>query len=143
MFHPVHRLELADTHAQQLQHDGASRNPARARSRGGRSPADVAIVIRLSCADDEPAVAMLAALDSRPVPAAPILVAEADGALRAALSLHDGTVIADPFHRTASFVALLRARAEQLRGEPSRGWLLRRRARFGAAAARRLSSPAR
>jgi hypothetical protein len=141
MVHPVHRLELADAHAERLQRDGVSRNPARAGSRGRRSPADVAIVIRLSRPEDEPAVARLAALDSRPIPAAPILVAEADGVLRAALSLHDGAVIADPFYRTASFVALLRARAEQLRGEPSRRWSLR--PRFGAAAAKRLSSPAR
>ena len=129
MVHPVHRLELADTHAERLRRDGASRNPARAGSRG-RSPVDVAIVIRLGRPEDEPAVASLAALDSSPVPAGPILVAEADGALRAALSLQDGAVIADPFHRTVSFVALLRARAEQLRGEPPRRWWLRPRFRL-------------
>jgi hypothetical protein len=97
--------------------------------------ADVAIVIRMSRSEDEPALASLAALDSRPRLAAPILVAEADGALRAALSLSDGLAIANPFHRTAPLVALLNARAEQLRGEPSRRVRLRRRVRFGAAAA--------
>ena len=84
------------------------------------SPDPVAIVIRLSRPEDEPALVRLAALDSRPVPAAPILVAEADGELRAALSLSDGAEIADPFHRTAPLAALLRARADQLRREPSR-----------------------
>jgi hypothetical protein len=48
------------------------------------------------------------------VPAQPILVAEVDGDLRAALSMVDGAVIADPFHRTAPLVELLAARAVQL-----------------------------
>lgn len=80
-----------------------------------------AIVIRPSRPEDAPELVKLAALDSRPLPDAPILVAEVDGAVRAALSLSDGAVIADPFHRTAPLTALLSARAEQLRAEPSRG----------------------
>ncbi|MGH2887850.1 MAG: hypothetical protein ACRDPA_34995 [Solirubrobacteraceae bacterium] len=63
------------------------------------------------------------------MPAAPLLLAEADGALRAALSLRDGAVIADPFHRTAPLVSLLVARSQQLHGGPSRRrrWLARLR----------------
>jgi len=38
-------------------------------------------------------------------------VAEVGGALRATISLTDGVVIADPFHRTTALVELLRARA--------------------------------
>jgi hypothetical protein len=94
------------------------------------APHHVDIVIRLCRPEDGQALARLAALDSSPLPAAPILIAEADGALRAALSLHDGAAIADPFHRTAPFVALLRARAEQVRGEPSRRRWLRPRLRL-------------
>ena len=141
--HPVHRLALAEAHAKRLRRAGTGGGPAGAASAGGRSPADVAIVIRLSRPEDEPALVRLAALDSRPVPAAPVLVAEADGALRAALSLSDGAVIADPFHRTAQLTALLKARAGQLRGEPSRRrpWLWRLRLRPAQTA--RSSSPAR
>jgi hypothetical protein len=73
-----------------------------------------AITIRYAFPDDALALGRLAALDSRPVPTQPILVAEVDGGLRAALSTVDGAVIADPFHRTAPLVGLLRARAGQL-----------------------------
>jgi hypothetical protein len=44
----------------------------------------------------------------------PVLLAEVDGQLRAALALTDGTVVADPFHPTADVIDLLRARARQL-----------------------------
>ncbi len=60
------------------------------------------------------ALARLAVLDSSEPPAQPMLVAEVDGELRAALSLRDWNVVADPFLPTAALVDLLRARAEQL-----------------------------
>jgi hypothetical protein len=69
------------------------------------------ITIRPGYADDHRALHRLAALDSAPVPVEPLLVAELDGELSAALSLHDGTSIADPFRPTAEIVALLRAHA--------------------------------
>jgi hypothetical protein len=69
------------------------------------------ITIRPGYADDDQALHRLAALDSAAVPAQPLLVAELDGELSAALSLHDGTSIADPFRPTAQIVALLRAHA--------------------------------
>jgi hypothetical protein len=70
------------------------------------------ITIRPAYTDDDAALARLAALDSADaVPARPLLLAEADGELMAALSLADGTVIADPFHRTRELVALLRLQA--------------------------------
>lgn len=52
----------------------------------------------------------LAALDSATVPPPPLLVAEVDGELRAAVSLHDGRAIADPFTRTAHLLDVLRTR---------------------------------
>ena len=91
------------------------------------------ITIRPGYADDERALVRLAALDSASgVPPAPLLLAEVDGELRAALSLDDGSVIADPFRPTAEVVALLRAavtpaprrrprRRLQLRLTPARG----------------------
>lgn len=64
--------------------------------------------------DDDAAVRRLAALDSASVPAAPLLVGEVDGELRAAMSLVDSAVIADPFRLTVALVELLRVRSAQL-----------------------------
>ena len=77
------------------------------------APAD-SVTIRHAFPDDALALVRLAILDSAEVPPQPLLVAEVGGELRAALSLHDGGVVADPFHRTRSLVELLLARASQL-----------------------------
>lgn len=70
------------------------------------------ILIRRAYADDGSDLIRLAALDSSAAPPpAPLLVAELDGVLGAALSLRDGSVIADPFRRTAELVELLRLHA--------------------------------
>lgn len=86
--------------------------------RARRAPAqeELSVTIRYAFADDALVLARLAALDSSDQPLQPILLAEVDGQLRAALSLSDGTVIADPFRRTTAIVELLRARARQLGG---------------------------
>ncbi len=70
-----------------------------------------AITVRPAYADDAPAIIRLAALDSAAVPPAPLLVAEVEGELRAALSLADGRSVADPFQPTALLVQLLRTQA--------------------------------
>lgn len=76
------------------------------------NPMQHEILIRCACADDGPDLVRLAALDSADsLPPAPLLVAELDGVLSAALSLRDGSAIADPFKRTAAVVELLRLRA--------------------------------
>jgi len=66
------------------------------------------ITLRPAEAGDEAAVRRLAALDSAAVPAAPLLLAEADHVLRAALSTVTGAAVADPFYRSAGLVSLLR-----------------------------------
>jgi len=71
------------------------------------------IAIRAATDADLVAVARVAQRDSAPVPRRPLLVAEAGGEVRAAISLADRSTIADPFHPTADLVALLRARADQ------------------------------
>jgi hypothetical protein len=77
------------------------------------------IMIRPGYADDHWALIRLAALDSAAgVPRAPLLVAEVDGELGAALSLRDGAAIADPFRPTAEIVALLRAHAAAAKATP-------------------------
>jgi hypothetical protein len=76
-----------------------------------------AITIRLAVPSDAPALQWLAEMDSATVPPSPVLLAEAGGRPRAALSLRDGSSIANPFHRTAAILELLAARAEHLRTE--------------------------
>jgi hypothetical protein len=70
-----------------------------------------AVTLRLSRPADDRGLEALAQLDSAGPPHGPYLVAEVDGALRAAISLTDGAVLADPFHRTTTLVELLRAQA--------------------------------
>jgi hypothetical protein len=85
---------------------------------------DAPITIRPAYADDQLPLARLAALDSADeVPPTPLLIAEVDGELRAALSLRDRTAIADPFHPTADIVELLHAHA----GAATRSGARRRR----------------
>jgi hypothetical protein len=93
-----------------------------------------AVTLRYAFPDDGAAVRRLATLDSAEVPAGQLLIAEVAGELRAALSLSDGGVIADPFHHTAALVALLRERAAQLNATAPRYRLGRSRSRRTAAA---------
>jgi hypothetical protein len=51
----------------------------------------------------------LALLDDRRVPIQPVVVAETNGRLVAALSKRTGEAVADPFEPTAHLVAMLRA----------------------------------
>ena len=76
------------------------------------APTQEEITIRPAYGDDELALVRLAALDSAErIPAAPLLVAEVDNELRVALSMRDGSAIADPFRRTVHLIKLLRAHA--------------------------------
>ena len=86
------------------------------------------ISIRTARHDDYPDLWRVATLDSALVHEGPLLVAEADGEIVAALSLSDGRVIADPFRRTTAAVDLLRLRAGQLPrpGAGARRGILRR-----------------
>ena len=69
------------------------------------------VLIRAARGSDGPALERLAALDSAPVPDGPVLLAESDGRLVAALDGSAGRAIADPFLPTADVVALLELRA--------------------------------
>jgi hypothetical protein len=80
------------------------------------------IIIRRSIDEDRPAVLELAALDSRPAPRGEALLVFVGTELRAALPLDGGEPLADPFHRTAELVDLLRLRAAVLaKGSRRRG----------------------
>ena len=81
------------------------------------------ITIRHSTGADRAGILRLASLDGRPAPAGETLLAFVDGELRAALPLTGGDAVADPFHRTAALVDLLRFRAaggSRRRPRPSR-----------------------
>jgi len=95
---------------------GRSRRARPGSARTGTAPSASAdaVTLRFSRPEDDRALEQLAQLDSARAPHGPHLVAEVGGALRAAISLTDGAVIADPFHRTAELVELLRAQARQL-----------------------------
>lgn len=88
------------------------------------------LVIRTATASDAEALQRLAALDSQTLPTGPHLLAEVDGRPVAALSRADGSVVADPFARTESVVAMLRRRAEQLVGVRERPGFRRVQPRF-------------
>jgi hypothetical protein len=86
----------------------------RARVEAGATPV-TRVTLRYSSAADAERLNALAELDSAETPVGPALVAEVDGRLRAALPLDGGAPIADPFHRGAELIELLRLRAGQLR----------------------------
>jgi hypothetical protein len=84
------------------------------------------LTIRLSTDSDNQRIRDLADLDGGHPPHGDVLLAEVHGRLVAAIGM-DGTVIADPFERTAGVVKVLRA---QIDGKPhrerrGRSWLKR------------------
>jgi hypothetical protein len=93
---------------------------------------DPTITIRLAGPADLEKVRRLAERDSSSLPAGDLLVALADGEMRAALNLA-GEAVADPFHPTDAIVSLLRTRVTQLHGGRPRGL----RERLGALRGRR------
>jgi hypothetical protein len=69
------------------------------------------ITIRAARAEDVREIARVAGRDTHELPEGALLVAKVGSDVRAAISLEDGTIIADPFHRTAELVAMLKIRA--------------------------------
>jgi hypothetical protein len=82
------------------------------------------ITIKLSSDADRERIRLLAELDGKRPPQGDVLLAEVNGRLLAAAGM-DGTVVADPFERTAGVVRVLRT---QVSGDAERrprrgGWL--------------------
>jgi hypothetical protein len=75
---------------------------------------DRALTIRMAVLEDAWALYRLAQLDSARPLRGRMLLAEADGAPVAAVSLDTGLVIADPFQHTADAVRMLMVRRYQL-----------------------------
>jgi hypothetical protein len=77
---------------------------------------DQTLTIRRSQAADSRALARLAALDSSSPLTGPSLIAEVGREVWAAVDIGSGSAIADPFRPSGDLVALLRLRAESVRG---------------------------
>jgi hypothetical protein len=75
------------------------------------------VTLRYAAAADAERLRHLAELDSAEPAPTEALIAEIDGRIRAALPLDGSRPIADPFHRGAELIDLLRLRAAQL-GRP-------------------------
>ena len=110
----------------------ASRESRRPERSAPKVPSYGHVTLRFAFPDDAHALQALASLDSSSPPPGRVLVAEVDGRMRAALSLADGSVVADPFYPTVHLVKLLRTRAAHLAGAPigRRSRLARLRARL-------------
>ena len=104
------------------------------------------VVIRMAGSDDERALSRLAQLDGGPRrQRLPVLVAEVDGEILAALPLNRGAALADPFRPTASLLEMLKLRVAQLRDcEQPRPGLLSRLFNLlrGSGGRRRATAPA-
>jgi hypothetical protein len=85
------------------------------------------LVVRRGRPADAAELAALAALDSARALSGDIVVGEVDGRVVAAVSLHDGRVVADPFEPTADVVEVLRLHTAGARSAKARP----RRGRFG------------
>jgi hypothetical protein len=82
------------------------------------------LVVRRGRPTDVAELADLAALDSARPLTGQTIVAAVDGRMVAAVSLHDGRVVADPFTPTADVVEILRlhtAGARSAKARPRRG----------------------
>ena len=140
MIHGDLALALARARIDDLRRDASSRRVKR-QPPPSTAAADLGpVTLRFGFPDDADALGRLAALDSSRPPAPPVLLAEVAGELRAALSLSDGAVVADPFHPTTALKELLQARASQLTTSGPRRARLRSWFRPGVAGAPRSSA---
>jgi hypothetical protein len=85
------------------------------------------LTVRRARPSDDHALATLAALDSARPLTGRVIVGEVDGQIVAAVSLHDGRVIADPFEPTADVVEILRLQTAGARSDRARARLRRPR----------------
>jgi hypothetical protein len=69
------------------------------------------ITIRTAREADMREIARVAGRDTHELPEGTLLVAKVGSDVRAAISLDNGAVIADPFHRTTELVQMLKIRA--------------------------------
>jgi len=106
-----HQAELRRTAAwsSQVERAGAA-HAARGRA------ADAPVSLRLDRVSDADALERLAGLCTRRLPPGPFVVGEVEGRVVAALPVHGGAPLADPFVPTKHLLPLLELRAAQIRG---------------------------
>src|SRR5205807_2557300 len=102
------------------------------------NPLTATVSIRWAGPADEPAIATLAALDSRTRPPGQMLVAGAGGVMMAAVTADGTQAIADPFRPTMALVSTLAARAAELSRDGSGPGRSTVRRRLGLGVLRRL-----
>src|SRR5947208_15050071 len=73
------------------------------------------VTIRWALPNDLEALERVAALDSKRLPAGPLLVAVVDGRIWAAVATFGGGFVADPFFPRGDLVGLLRTPSSRLR----------------------------
>lgn len=112
MVHPEIQMVMAADRIEILRRDAW--RPPRTERRVRED--DSQIELRMCRVDDNVALADLAALNERELPAGSFVVAVVDGRLVAAQPVDGGRLLADPFMRTANLRRLLELRAAQIRG---------------------------
>jgi hypothetical protein len=100
---------LVDAHIEGLRRDFRHAQSVPVGAGDGDAPVQVPITIRRARPSDAEALKRVAELDSSRAPTAPVVLAAVGGEVRAALSLADGAIVADPFHETVAIVELLKA----------------------------------
>jgi hypothetical protein len=90
------------------------------------------ITIRPARPEDAAELTRVAGRDTHELPAGPLLVATVSGKVRAAISMTDGSFVADPFHRTSELVQMLKIRAGATRAAEASPLRRRTRRRFAA-----------
>lgn len=129
--HPDVMLQIVNERHAQLRREAAAHRRAReARAaRPGRmfpEAVELPATLRLDRVGDAARLYQLAALSERPLAGGPFVLGEVEGRIVAALPVHGGAPIADPFELTEHLVPLMRLRAMQLRGVDVRLPRLRR-----------------
>jgi hypothetical protein len=122
--YPMVQEELTRQAELEARRKGARSRQLREATEGvapGRSAASADIAIHEARAADMPALMLLAELDSRKAPTGRVLIARADGQIRAAIGVDDGKLIADPFVATRPIEDLLRLRVRQIHEWRARG----------------------
>ncbi|MBV9001017.1 MAG: hypothetical protein JO304_18285 [Solirubrobacterales bacterium] len=117
----VVEARIADLRARAARHRSAISEDPWSLANGDRRE-DETMTLRVARPGDDEALARLAALVSAAPLSPPVLIAEIGGEMRAALSLSDDKVVADPFQHTLAAQQLLRARAAQLQGNRRPSW---------------------
>ena len=111
--HPIIHKGLARERQRDLERAMGVRRLAMLAQPDDRTTFD-AVVIRYAVPADDGALARLAELEGRERLRGDVLIASVCGAVRAAIGIGDGEVLADPSERTADLTELLRMRARQV-----------------------------